>query len=116
MTIVITPHIEPDTAAALQSLQQQILAIPAPAPTPTPTPVDVITWPPIPTITFTQGVAGSISIPAPVSSLGLPLTVTLNAIPLPPGVTFDGAFHYDGVGAAGGTGGCILNASDGRTP
>lgn len=110
MTITITAHIEPDTAAALQNLQAQITALIAPAP-------DVISWPTIQSVNLTQGVAATVQLPRPTSSLGLPLTVSLLAA-LQPGVTFDPVsfqIKYDGIGAVANVTE-TLKADDGRTP
>jgi hypothetical protein len=75
-------------------------------------------WSTIPPITFTQGVAATISIAAYVSDAdGDTLTVMKNDVALPPGVTFDAvdlSFVYDGVGAVATTEGHILTADDGR--
>jgi Putative Ig domain len=75
-------------------------------------------WQTVPTITFTQGVAATISISAYVSDPnGDALTITKNSVALPPGITFDSAnkrFVYDGVGASGLSSGNILTADDGR--
>jgi hypothetical protein len=75
-------------------------------------------WQTVPTITFTQGVAQSISIAAYVSDPnGDPLTITKNTAALPAGITYDQAnkrFVYDGVGAIATTNGHILTASDGK--
>ena len=75
-------------------------------------------WQVVPTITFTQGIASTISIAAYVTDAnGDPLTITWNSVPLPPGVTYDAGnkrFVYDGVGAVGITTGNMLTADDGR--
>lgn len=75
-------------------------------------------WSTVPTITFTQGVAGSISIAGFVTDPnGDPLTITKNAAALPVGVTYDQAnkrFVYDGIGVSGSTGGHVLTADDGK--
>jgi len=72
----------------------------------------------VPTITFTQGVASSVSIAAYVTDPnGDPLTITKNAAALPAGVTFDAAgkrFVYSGAGAAASTTGHVLTADDGK--
>ena len=76
------------------------------------------TWQTVSTITFTQGVKATFSIAGFVSDPnGDPLTITKNAVALPPGVTYDVAsksFIYDGVGAPASTSGHILTASDGK--
>jgi len=75
-------------------------------------------WLTVPTITFAQGVASSVSIAAYVTDPnGDALTITKNAAALPAGVTYDAAnkrFVYDGFGAVGNTSGSILTADDGR--
>ena len=75
-------------------------------------------WMDVPPITFTQGIASSISIAAfVVDPNNDALTITTNGMPLPPGVTYDAAgqrFVYDGVGAVGTTDGHVLTADDGR--
>lgn len=73
-------------------------------------------WTTVPTLTFTQGVASTISISKYVkSSSGGPLAIALNSIALPPGVTYNArtlSFAYDGIGAVGSTDGHVLTASD----
>lgn len=73
-------------------------------------------WTTVPTLTFTQGVASTISISKYVkSSNGGPLAIALNSIALPPGVTYNArtlSFVYDGIGAVGSTEGHVLTASD----
>jgi len=77
-------------------------------------------WQTVPSVTFTQGVASSVSIAGYVSDPnGDPLTIALqpNDPALPAGVTYDAIgkrFVYDGVGAVGSTSGHILTADDGR--
>jgi len=76
-------------------------------------------WQGVPTITFTQGVASSVSIASYVTDPnGDPLTITLSPPALlPPGVTYDAGnkrFVYDGVGAVGLTSGNVLIADDGK--
>jgi hypothetical protein len=75
-------------------------------------------WQGVPTITFTQGLAATISIAAFVTDPnGNPLTVTLNSPVLPPGVTYDAGnkrFVYDGVGSVGTGSGNVLTADDGQ--
>lgn len=74
-------------------------------------------WQGVPDVTFTQGVAASVSIASFVSDADAhALVITLNNVPLPDGVTFDAAgkrFVYDGAGAAGSTSGHVLTADDG---
>lgn len=97
---------------ALDARLKVLEAVPAPIPN------RPLVWQPIPTITFTQGVAGSF----PIGNLasdpdGNPLTITKNSASLPPGITFDSPgkrFVYDGVGAAGSVPGQVLIADDGR--
>jgi hypothetical protein len=73
-------------------------------------------WTVVPTLSFTQGVASSISISKYVkSSTGGPLAIALNGLALPPGVTYNArtlSFVYDGIGAVGSTSGHVLTASD----
>lgn len=75
-------------------------------------------WRTIPTITFTQGVAASISIAAYVSDAdGDALAITKNSAALPPGVTYNAtskSLVYDGTGAVGSTSGHVFTADDGR--
>jgi hypothetical protein len=71
-------------------------------------------WATLPTITFTEGVAGSISIAAYVAD-DHALSITKNAASLPAGVTYDAAtksFVYDGIGAASYTDGHVLTAME----
>jgi len=85
--------------------------------TTTPPPVDIITWKPVIAV-FAQNVAGSISVSQFVtSSLGLPLTISLNPITLPAGIAYDQVqqkFFYDGKGPVAVVPGCVLVANDGR--
>jgi len=73
-------------------------------------------WTVVPTLTFTQGVASTISISKYVKSAsGGPLAIALNGLALPPGVTYNArtlSFVYDGIGAVGSTDGHVLTASD----
>ena len=73
-------------------------------------------WQTLPTITFTQGIASSISIAAYVTDSDNDLlTIVKNSAALPAGVTYDSAtksFVYDGIGGVGSTEGHILTASD----
>jgi hypothetical protein len=75
-------------------------------------------WQTVPTVSFTQGVASSVSIAAYVSDPnGDALTIAKNAVALPAGVTYDAAgkrFVYDGNGAVGSTSGHVLTADDGK--
>lgn len=72
-------------------------------------------WTTVPDLTFTQGVAASISVAQYVSAPYVKqFTVSLNEVALPPGVTFNAtkmSFDYDGVGAAGSTDNHILTAT-----
>jgi hypothetical protein len=90
----------------------------APGPTP-PGPNRVPVWRTVPTIGFPQGVPSSISIAAYVSDPdGDALTITMNSVALPAGVTYDAAnkrFVYDGVGPLGSTSGVVMTADDGRS-
>ena len=71
-------------------------------------------WSAIPTLTFTQGKASSIPVGRYVTVASTAaLALSLNAIALPPGVTFNSitkSFDYDGVGAVGSTDGHVLTA------
>lgn len=71
----------------------------------------------VPTISFVQGVPSEVSVAEYVSDPdGDALTLMLNDIELPGGVTFDAAgmrFVYDGSGPAAMTGGHVLTADDG---
>jgi hypothetical protein len=76
-------------------------------------------WQGVPTITFTQGIASSISVAAYVSDPnGDALTINMtSAGPLPAGVTYDAgskSFVYDGAGAVSITSGNVLTADDGK--
>jgi len=75
-------------------------------------------WQPISAVTFTQGVAASVSIAPFLSDPNSdPLTVAINNVTLPAGVTFDAAgkrFVYDGIGALGSASGVVLTADDGK--
>jgi len=75
-------------------------------------------WKTVPTISFAQGVASSVSIAVYVTDPnGDALAITKNSAALPPGVTYDAAnkrFDYDGLGAVGNTSGNVLTADDGR--
>ena len=89
-------------------------AAPAPGPTTNVAPV----WVNIPTVAFTQGVASSFSLASFVSDAnGDALTITMNAVTLPAGVTFDAAgkrLVYNGIGAVASVGGVRMTANDGR--
>jgi hypothetical protein len=86
--------------------------VPAPA-APAPVPV----WLSIPTIAFTQGVQSSFSVADYITVANVAAyTLTLNASPLPAGVTFNSAtrsFDYDGRGGVGATDGHVLTAVGG---
>jgi len=75
-------------------------------------------WQGVPTITFTQGIASSISIAVYVSDPnGDALAITMFSGTLPAGVTYDAGnkrFVYDGMGAVGTGSGNVLTADDGR--
>lgn len=75
-------------------------------------------WKTVPTITFVQGVASTVSIAAYATDPnGDALTITKNSVALPAGVTYDEAnkrFVYDGTGTVGSAGGNVLTADDGR--
>jgi hypothetical protein len=96
-------------------------AVPVPAPV---TPVEIPpvaetapapVWLPIPPLVFTQGVASSISIVGYVSASNVKaFTLSLNATPLPSGVTFNSAtyaFDYDGRGSMATSEGHVLTAA-----
>jgi hypothetical protein len=91
------------------------VATPAPAPAPAPptAPAEPV-WLSIPTIAFTQGVPSSFSVVDYISAANAAAyTLTLNASPLPAGVTFNSAtrsFDYDGRGGVGATDGHVLTA------
>jgi len=95
---------------------------PAPAPGPGPAPVPGVNvapvWATIPTVAFTQGVASSFSLASFVSDAnGDALAITMNAVTLPAGVTFDAAnkrLVYNGIGAVASVNGVQMTADDGR--
>jgi hypothetical protein len=101
-----------------QSLATTQLVQPAPAPTepvtaPSHPPIPPEwTWASIPTLSFTQGVASSISISQYiVGENSAAATITLNEMALPPGVVFNSinrSFDYDGIGAVNTTDGHVL--------
>jgi hypothetical protein len=72
-------------------------------------------WSVIPALTFTVGVPASISIAQYVTSKSLgELRITLNAVSLPAGISYDSArqaFSYDGAGTLASTSGLVLYAS-----
>lgn len=74
-------------------------------------------WQNIPALTFTEGVASSISVASYITGADLAaVTVTLNAASLPAGVTFNSktySFDYDGRGAPSATDGIMLTAAVG---
>jgi hypothetical protein len=103
--------------------------VPTPAPAPAPTPAPVVTppvvadpvapapapvWLSIPTIAFTQGVPSSFSVADYITVANVAAyTLTLNASPLPAGVTFNSAtrsFDYDGRGGVVVSDGHVLTA------
>ena len=91
----------------------------APNSPPPPPPGNVApVWSTVPTITFTQGVASSISIAAYVTDADQdPLTITMTTGTLPTGVTYDVAsksFVYDGIGPVDTKSGVQLTADDGQ--
>lgn len=99
---------------AVAALQTPVV-VPPPVPVTPPPNTDPV-WQTVPTITFTQGIAGTISVAGFVSSpLGLPLTLAeIGALPL--GIAFDSAnqrFFYDGFSPVGKTS-VNLTAADGR--
>ena len=93
-------------------------AAPAPSPSPAPGANVAPVWVNIPTVQFTRGVASSFSIASFVSDPnGDTLTLTMNAVTLPAGVTFDAAgkrLVYDGIGATASVSGVQMTADDGR--
>jgi hypothetical protein len=97
-------------------------AAPAPGsgPVPGPGPANNVApvWASIPTVQFTQGVASSFSLASFVSDAnGDALAITMNAVTLPAGVTFDAAgkrLVYDGNGAAASVNAVQMTADDGR--
>ena len=106
-------------ATAPQSLPTTPIVQPAPAPTapvtaPSQPPVaSAWTWASIPTLSFTQGVASSISISQYIVGENTAAAiVTLNDLALPPGVVFNRinrSFDYDGIGAVNTTDQHVLN-------
>jgi hypothetical protein len=93
-------------------------AAPGPGPAPGPATNVAPVWVTIPTVAFTRGVASSLSLETFVSdSNGDALAITMNAVTLPAGVTFDAAgkrLVYDGAGAAASVSGVRMTADDGR--
>jgi hypothetical protein len=86
----------------------------APAPGAPSKTITALGWYTVPTITFTEGVAASISIAGYVSNAGS-VEIAKNSAALPPGVTYDAgtkSFLYDGVGAVGYTDGHVLTATE----
>jgi len=75
-------------------------------------------WQTVPTLTFTEGVAATISVAGYVNDPdGDVLTIAKNSAALPAGVTYDEVnqqFVYDGVGRVGSTDGHELTADDGQ--
>ncbi|MDL2354141.1 MAG: hypothetical protein QFF03_02660 [Pseudomonadota bacterium] len=90
--------------------------VPVPVPAPTPAPV-ATTWVDVPEIAFTEGVASSFSVASYVKvSNSAAITLSLNAIPLPSGVTFNSrtlSFDYDGRGTQTNSDGHVLIATVG---
>jgi hypothetical protein len=76
-----------------------------------------VAWDTIPTLTFTQGLASSISVAQWLSgATGDAVAISLNSVELPAGVTFNAAtlsFDYDGIGAPASTDGHVLLANVG---
>jgi hypothetical protein len=97
-------------------------AAPAPGPGPGPGPGPATNvapvWASIPAVQFTQGVASSFPLGSFVSDAnGDALVITMNAVTLPAGVTFDAAgkrLVYDGNGAAASVNAVQMTADDGR--
>lgn len=93
-------------------------AVPTTPAIPDPLPVaPAIAWSTVPTISFTQGVASSISVAQWLSGAnGAAVAISLNAVALPPGVTFNAttrSLDYDGVGGAVTSEGHVLLANGG---
>jgi hypothetical protein len=88
-----------------------------PAPPVTPTNPVTLAWNTVPTLTFTQGIASSVSVAQWITaSNAAALTLSLNSVALPAGVTYNSSrqsFDYDGVGAVASTDGHILTAIGG---
>ena len=91
---------------------------PGPGPAPAPGPNVAPVWTTIPAVGFTQGVASSFPLASFVSDAnGDALTLTMNAVNLPAGVTFDAAgkqLVYNGIGTAASVNGVQMTADDGR--
>lgn len=109
-------------AAAAPGQNPPVATTPPPTPTVPTTPAPIPTpgapvWLDVPPITFTQGIASSISVSGYISVADAKaVTVSLNASPLPAGVTFNAAnrsFDYDGKGAVDATDGHVLIATVG---
>ena len=87
---------------------------PVPAPPVAPPAPAAPVWLSIPTIAFTQGTPSSFSVADYITAANAAaLTLTLNAPPLPAGVTFNAVnrtFDYDGRGAVAATDGHVLTA------
>jgi len=104
----------------------QTLPVPVPIPVPVPTPIPAPSqnrgpqWLPVPTITFTRGIARNITIDAYASdSDSDALAIVKNAAALPAGVSYNAAlkrFEYDGSGplVSETTSGNVLTADDGK--
>lgn len=75
-------------------------------------------WSSVPTVQFVAGVASTFSIaPYVTDPDGDDLTITLNDVPLPAGVTYDAVARelvYDGSGPVAMTTGHVLTADDGQ--
>jgi hypothetical protein len=116
------PAVSPAPVVAPPSPSVPAVPVPAPVTPPVATPpvaetapAPVPVWLPIPPLVFTQGVASSISIAAYVSASDVKaFTLSLNATPLPSGVTFNSAtyaFDYDGQGSMATSEGHVLTAA-----
>lgn len=81
------------------------------------TPTSNLAWGTVPTISFTQGVPGSISVAQWLTGAdGAAIAISLNSAALPPGVTFNPVtktLDYDGTGAVATTDGHVLTAIGG---
>lgn len=74
-------------------------------------------WSTVPTLSFVQGIAASISVSQYVTDANrAALVLSLNGVVLPAGVSYNKttqSFDYDGVGAVGGADGLVLTATQG---
>lgn len=109
---VTAPVSAPVTAPVAAPVPEPAAMPAAPSPA-APAPAQV--WLPIPALVFTQGVPSIISIAAYVSVANVSaFNVSLNATPLPAGVTFNSgtrSFDYDGRGGTATSDGHVLTAA-----